>query len=464
MPLTSRVRHRLQLGAAIFVSVGSVALVARIAKPRVRPPAPAPLVTYVPQTPLPPKPTPPPIAIGVSPAPSLSVAFDSALRDGDTKALDRLYTKSEPLGLALKAAAGYGKRASVEWVLEHGADVHVSEGDVDAPLLAADEHADVVALLLERGAEEPDLSVAAIAGAPNAVTRILAAKKTANPGDGTTPLFDAVTSTLATSENRRVIVEKLLAAGADPNAGEGGSGKTPLAAAVELCTGEDDGAAGLALVQMLVAKRATVTGEALWAAFELDEGPAKGKAFDALLAGKLEPGATAVALSHATGDQVPFVKKVASRGVVWNWQDGESGTTAPLVDAVERFDVPLVKALLESGAPADLHLKDGRSALGSAIDGYASSSAEAERIVELLLARGANVNRRLPDGRPPLFAAAEAGNTRMLKALLDAGANVNERVLDETALDAAERSANIQAARILDGRGGRRAPPRPDAE
>ena len=47
--------------------------------------------------------------------------------------------------------------------------------------------------------------------------------------------------------------------------------------------------------------------------------------------------------------------------------------------------------------------------------------------------------------------------------MLNAGARVNERVLDETALDAAERNGQTPVARVLDGHVAKRAPPLPEA-
>lgn len=79
-------------------------------------------------------------------------------------------------------------------------------------------------------------------------------------------------------------------------------------------------------------------------------------------------------------------------------------------------------------------------------------------MVELLVARGADVNRRFPDGRTPLFAAAETGEIRIVNVLLARGARVNDRVLDDTALDAAESNGHVPAARVLHAHGGRRAP------
>ena len=114
--------------------------------------------------------------------------------------------------------------------------------------------------------------------------------------------------------------------------------------------------------------------------------------------------------------------------------------------------------LLDAGAPADEHFKDGTSTLGAAIDGSAGGgSVDYARIVELLVARGADVNRRLPDGRTPLFAAAESGELRVISALLARGARMNDLVLDDTALDAAEQHGHLPAARVLHARGARRA-------
>jgi hypothetical protein len=44
----------------------------------------------------------------------------------------------------------------------------------------------------------------------------------------------------------------------------------------------------------------------------------------------------------------------------------------------------------------------------------------------------------------------------VVNTLLEHGARVNEVILDESALDAAERSGHIPVARILHARGGRR--------
>lgn len=451
---TSRLRHRLQLGAAIAAAVGSVWIVSRVvshathrAPPPVtiKAPPPPPLEVVEPVLT-------PPIA-PVSPIPHLTPAFRAALSEGELEAIKKAYSKEESLDLALPIAAGSGRRDVVRWLIEQGADVHVNEAEMTSPLLEADAYPEVTKLLLERGAAEADIYNAVTRGAVNAVGRILAKNKAvARPSDGTSLVTEAIGSSMAIGrdENRASIVEKLLAAGADPNEGD------PLTAAI--ARGDET---SLPIARLLLAKHANVTGDALGAAIDLDDAPARTKLIEALLGGKLAPEATATALAHATGERdAGLIKRLSSRGVAWTYHDGEGDAVAPLVDAVEKLDIALVRAMIDAGAPVDHHYKDGRSALGVALE--AGPSPEAERIVELLVGRGANVNRRLPDGRSPLFAAAESGDVRMVKAILNAGARVNDRVLDETPLDAAERSGNTAVARILDARGGRRAPARID--
>jgi len=155
--------------------------------------------------------------------------------------------------------------------------------------------------------------------------------------------------------------------------------------------------------------------------------------------------------------QAGDMKRLIAKGVDWAWHDGEDDAALPLLAAVTRGDRDQVRAFLDAGAPANTHFKDGTCPLGAAIDGAAGGSGDFARVVELLVVRGADVNRRLPDGRTPLFAAAESGELRVINALLERGARVNDLVLDDTALDAAEQKSHQPAARVLHAHGARRA-------
>jgi ankyrin repeat protein len=200
-----------------------------------------------------------------------------------------------------------------------------------------------------------------------------------------------------------------------------------------------------------------VTGDAVGAALSLDDA-SRTAPLEALLERPLDKGVTASALAHATSVAPGDLERIVAMGVDWAWHDGEDDAALPVLAAVRRGDRDYLRALLDAGAPVDAHFKDGSCALAEAI-GNTANNAEQQRIVELLVTRGANVNRRFPDGRTPLFAAAEAGEIRVINFLLDRGARLNDIVLADTALDAAEQHGNIPAARVLHAHGAVRVRP-----
>jgi ankyrin repeat protein len=391
------------------------------------------------------------------PPPKVAPEFAKAVAARDIGAMEKLYTRGMPLDGMLAIAAESGDQPTTLWLLDHGADVHENEETVDVAVLAADDHPEVVALLLAHGATEPSLTIAAQASAPNAVDRLLAAHAQVNGADPS-PLSGAVSATRGTPETRRLIVAKLLAAGADPTREEA---DVPLTAAVRTCDSTAEGRPAtsdcLTMIELLVKHGARARGDTLLAALAHDE-PVQSTIFDAVLAARLERGATAIALSQVWNPPPRAVKRLTAKGVDWSWHDGEDDAALPLLAAIQHSDRDFVRALLDAGAPVDAHFKDGTSTLGAAIDGAATSgNDDFARIVELLVARGADVNRRLADGRTPLFAAAESGQLRVINALLERGARVNDLVLDDTALDAAEQNSHQPAARVLHAHGARRA-------
>jgi ankyrin repeat protein len=391
------------------------------------------------------------------PPPKVSPDFAHAVARGDLDTMNRLSTPGMALDGMLAVAGESGEKEATLWLLDHGANVKEDEGTVDAPLLIADEHPEITALLLERGAPETSLYIAAQANASNAVVRLLAAHADVDPTDAS-PLDGAVSSTRGKAETRKLIVAKLLAAGAKPSRDDG---MNPFASAVHTCDPAadqyDSEAECLGLIKLLVKHGAHANGDALVAALQLD-GSARDTALAATLTAPIERGATATALAQVWNVPPQAVKLLVSKGVDWAWHDGEEDAALPLFTAVQRGDRDFVRTLLDAGAPPDVHFKDGTCALGAAIDGAAGGgNADFARIVELLVARGTDVNRRLPDGRTPLFAAAETGELRVINALLDRGARVNDLVLDDTALDAAEQNGHQPAARVLHARGARRA-------
>lgn len=411
---------------------------------------------------------------GVADSENVDPAFISAVARGDIPTMEKLYRKEMPKSEMLSAAAESGDTATVEWVLAHGADIHEAEDTPHAPVLMADEHAGVVSLLLARGAREPSLAAAAQAGAANSVDRLLAMKRPVNPSTES-PLSSAVASTRMTGDTKKRVIEKLFAAGADPNrtgAADDGTSFHALTTAARACepntdlvdypvqldTPEDC----IPIIRLLVRHGAHADGDTLMAALSpataLHEA-ARDRIADAILAARLEPGATATVLSQMNTFLTPStMKKVIAKGVDWGWRDGEDEAALPLITAVRARDYDTVRVMLENGAPAGRVYKYDQTALSAAIDALSGDDSPSDaRMIELLIAHGADVNRRHPDGRTPLFAAAEVGDVKTIHVLLDHGARVNEVVLDDTALNAAEQSGHVSAARVLHARGGRRA-------
>lgn len=394
-------------------------------------------------------------AVPLEPTPLQASEFASAVRAGNIVEMNTHYRKGISLSGMLSWAASTGKKPVVAWLLDHGADVHESEDAPHGPVLSADGYPEVVALLLQRGAAEPSLETAALAHAPNAVTRILAKHPNVNARNSA-PLQAAATSTNGTMANKRLIVTRLLAAGADPN--RDWHAGSALAGAIADCDPDrDEDHQCMTIVRLLLQHGAKVTGDALGAALSLEDS-VRAEPLDTLLALPLQKGVTSAALASAFRADPADVKRLVKKGVDWAWRDGEDDAALPVVAATRHGNRDLVRALLDAGAPVDAHYKDGSCALAEAIDG-SSSSAEQARIVELLVTRGANVNRRFPDGRTPLFAAAEAGDLRVVNFLLARGARVDDLVLDDRALDIADQHGHQPVARVLHAHGAHRARP-----
>ena len=375
--------------------------------------------------------------------PQLRQAMMSAARAGDVFALRKACHVPLLLEGTLRLAAQSGHKDAVVWLLGCGADVHEQEETTRAPVLAADAFPEIAALLEAWGAVEPTLVSASIVAAPNAFARALAAHPERAKHSGA--LVAAAHAPWKTPAEKRSIMTRLLDAGADPN--DTFDGATALGNVV--MEGKDD---CMAFVDLLLDRGARVTGEVLGAALSLDDAR-RPQVLDALLERPIANGVTAAALARATHATSEDVDRIVKLGIDWTWHDGEEDAALPLLSAVRRGDRDYARTLLAAGAPVDVHFKEATTALAEAIDGSPGDDAHA-RIVELLVERGANVNRRFPDGRTPLFAAAESGNIRVVNFLVAHGARVNEGVLHDTALDAAEQHGNIPAARVLAAHGG----------
>ncbi|KAF7171061.1 hypothetical protein CNMCM5623_003528 [Aspergillus felis] len=83
----------------------------------------------------------------------------------------------------------------------------------------------------------------------------------------------------------------------------------------------------------------------------------------------------------------------------------------------------IVALLLDRGVNVNMtHTSSGHTALSKAADEYA------DRVVQLLLERGADPNHQISDGRTPLALAVIGGNVSSVKMLLDAGADPDSEI------------------------------------
>lgn len=379
-----------------------------------------------------------------------------AIEHGDVAMMNKNWRKGMPLNGQLSVAARAGKKEAVLWLLDKGADIHDDDYGTNNVLIAAEEHPEIVNLLLERGAEDPTLEIAAGANAPRAVERIL--KKHPDPNENRIAAIEALaSSTSGTAETKRALMKRLLDAGADPNRK---TGDGALAGAIDSCDPDHGPIAAdcMTIIQMLLERNVAMTGEAFGAALSVADAAKRSVLVDKFLDAPMEKGFTAVALTRATKVEPAELKRIMKKGVDWAWHDGEDDAALPVVAAVRRGDRDTVRAFIDAGAPVDVQFKDGTSAMSEALD-HSGGGGDSARIVELLVQHGANVNRRLPDGRTPLFAAAEQGDLRIVNFLISKGARVNDMILDDTALDVAESNGHTPVARVIHSHGGHRGRP-----
>ncbi|RYP74500.1 hypothetical protein DL771_002974 [Monosporascus sp. 5C6A] len=128
------------------------------------------------------------------------------------------------------------------------------------------------------------------------------------------------------------------------------------------------------------------------------------------------------------------------------------GRTALLM-AVENNHRRMVEMLLARGADPNIPDRYGKTCLHLAVEACGSDSSRSVRslgIVKILLEHKANPDARDNTDKRPLYLACHLGNGKLVQELLRAGADVNGRgVLDETPLIVAVRHLHVPVVKKL---------------
>ena len=151
-----------------------------------------------------------------------------------------------------------------------------------------------------------------------------------------------------------------------------------------------------------------------------------------------------------------------------------------ILDAVMRYDVDILRQLIESGSNVNLKDKDGLTPLMMAVMGSFGVEEKVRLLIEakadvlcqdvsgntaliwavvnknkgavrMLIEAGSNVNQAEERGITPLIWAAIQGDTDMLQLLMDSGAAVNseDRIMHMTALMHVAYVGRLGAVRLL---------------
>ena len=364
----------------------------------------------------------------------------------------RIYGLVSPL----VAAVGAGNKAMTQLLIDRGADVNFKGDRGEMPLqLAAEKgfqavtevllasHADVNGQ--DDSGESPLIS-AVESGQLKMVQMILAAGADVNhkDGHGRTALNFAI-------QISPEILQALLAAGVDPNL-EDTSGRTPLSYAAEkddratvntLLAAKADPNAGDRAAPLLraVFKNDTVIAEAVLRAGANPNTPGK---LDFEIAGDSE-------FSTRNGHLMPLWLAIHRNEppmvqllLKYKADPNDTRTDNNSLLFAAWYDTNVMAMLLEAGADANFHTDQGWTPVARAVQ-------EANLVtVQLLLKFKARPNDAPIGGKPLLFAALP--QTNILEALLDAGTEVDSVTKDEadvTPLASAAGANNAAAVEIL---------------
>jgi ankyrin repeat protein len=336
------------------------------------------------------------------------------------------------LDAQLVAAAGKGDTATVQSLLQQGANIEARDNYGETALMeaAGRGHTDTAILLLDKGANieaKDNYSATALVHAAESGhtdTVILLLDKGANieaaDKDGYTALMRAAGDGYA--DMAKVLLER----GAKVVvAQQSNSPGTPDAELLE-AAGKGDTATVQSLLQQgtsIEAKDKNGRTALMWAA-EMDEGDTAGLLLGkgANIEAKDNSGDTAL-IEAATSGQTDTVKLLLEKGA--NIEAKDNGGDTALIEAATRGQTDTVKLLLDKGANIEAKDNSGETALIGAADNGKTDA------VRFLLGKGANIEAKTtPYGFTALIGAAGDGEIDILQLLLDKGANIEAKTND----------------------------------
>jgi ankyrin repeat protein len=397
--------------------------------------------------------------LGVTPllvaAADAGPAMVTALLRAGANANSRLPSGETPL----MAAARTGQAEAVRALLVHGADLNARDSAREQTALmwaVGEGHSEVVRLLLEAGADVHARSAARrrlgfVAGSRNGTGQtpegILRNSREFDEGGFTALLF-------AARQNDAASAKLLLAAGANVN---------------------DTAPAGTsALVVAVHSDSANVAALLLDAGADVN---ADGAGYTALHAAVLRGnlGMVKALLAHGARPDVVLTEPTPARryGNEWAFGDHLVGTT-PFYLAAKFAELEIMRALAAAGADPRAQGPDGSTPVMMAldipatrtgnVDGFGTDrrdryglitavtpeqvEGEALVIAALAIELGGDVNQRDANGNTALHLAASKGFNRVIELLVAKGANVNAKnAKEQTPLAVAEAATAVGAAR-----------------
>ncbi len=127
-------------------------------------------------------------------------------------------------------------------------------------------------------------------------------------------------------------------------------------------------------------------------------------------------------LYAAKKGQTDTARVLINNGAYIDWSD-VNGDTA-LNTATKYGEIEMAKLLLSKGADPNLADRNGDAPLDTTIDCYLSPESKQIQIAELLIAYGANIDKRYPQNSTPLHSALWRGSNDIARLFINKGADI----------------------------------------